>query len=602
MASRRGFVGNRAATVVHGGPRSMCSPAPHLPVPIGAVSEGFRCVSSPQPSTTPASTWMPFTPHGDSDALTAWDGDGAESLLEDRRVLAELSESMLGHMNRIFAYAHHAIDRERVRHSSDISLLMRKVNKELKDSLVNVHKTFNMLTNQLSDLASEVERGKKQVTSIRGQFAKSRDAVEAQTMYVDELETVLSGQGQGLSDALRRLNLQKVAAQNELERHREKAKEREKALEAENYSLRSQLKRIEDEKQKAGAASQAERGVLSPPPLPEFAVSWTLRSASRSDGNGTWSKLVAAAAAAERIVSTTPAPNVEEEKQRQITTVMKAAAAAADADIDLVGGLLRCSDAWRNVPRSKSVASTARGGCQSSYSSGRASAMGGTNGDGRSSSRAKQRRRNRGEGRPGHSGVDSKLKSKDCTGNRAESVASSAADAGARVGATSVARNVSETPANAITDIDGDVLRRQADDWKRRAEAAEERSTRHLSMLGFATRSLQLLRCIFEELRCSWHIRTSDMERGEDGEQQDDATQKHGSLGVVQEDEESRRSLAPGVLDRIVNLFCSAIPYLGNFGDLLVVLSKELAECSHPETGAMSKLALPAPSGASLKV
>jgi len=137
----------------------------------------------------------------------------------------------------------------------------------------------------------------------------------------------------------------------------------------------------------------------------------------------------------------------------------------------------------------------------------------------------------------------------------------------------------------------GAEFRAQATEWRQRTEAAESRVERQRQLLGFSSLSTQLLKAIFEELRQSWHIRTSDEQPGlrpvPPIDWQGTPSRPGTSVsargvrlppGASQNRTSSAASSAPDVLDAIVRHFCAFLPRLGNMSELVVALQQELAE------------------------
>jgi hypothetical protein len=87
---------------------------------------------------------------------------------------------------------------------------------------------------------------------------------------------------------------------------------------------------------------------------------------------------------------------------------------------------------------------------------------------------------------------------------------------------------------------------------RERCEKAEARGERNRRLLGFAQWGMHLLRDIFEEVRESGSLREAP-------QSQDDTD-------------------ARDVLKRIVSLFCSLTPKLGNFSEILVALREALSD------------------------
>jgi len=195
-------------------------------------------------------------------------GQHASVLLEDRNMLSELGDTMMGKVNHVLAFLQQTVTRERGKHASDISMMMRKVDKDLKDTFLNVRETFAGLTDQLTQLVQEVENGRKQVRSIQAKYAAAKEAAEAQAQYVVELEAVLDSQGSGLSDVLKNLSTQYSSTQQALAKLTEEGKQRVLALQKENKELKARLRRFEDEEKELMSGKE-------PPMLPEMAASWT---------------------------------------------------------------------------------------------------------------------------------------------------------------------------------------------------------------------------------------------------------------------------------------------------------------------------------------
>lgn len=397
--------------------------------------------------------WMPLRP-AQLASLGADSGlQHVGSQLEDRHVLAELSQSMLGQYNRLYTQMNHMLGRERARHSSDISLMMRKVDRDLKDTSKCVHGTFKVLTDQLSQLAKEVENGHKQVMCMRAEHQRTKEANMAQAQYVEELEQILESQGEGLGETLRRLNAQEVGSRVELNKMRDKMQARQRALEDENVRLKASLRRMQD--QAALASGAAANGAVMPPCLPEMPATWTMRAGHHGP----------------------PPPE----------------------PCDIVGSMLASSGKSRKV---KSCQSTPR--------------------------RAQE--------------------------NRKPSVPHFMKDVREEVRA-----EVDKEFGQELAD-----WKRQAMEWKTRAEASEDRCARQRRLLNFASVSQLLLRNVFEEIKTNWHIRTA-----EDAALSPDAKRK-----VLPPNPEQ----APEILDAISRHFCQSLPQLGNFAELLSSLQAEAME------------------------
>lgn len=277
----------------------------------------------------------------------------ASVLLEDRKVLAELSESMVGQLNNMYAFMNHSLGRERARHASDVSLMMRKVDKDLKDTFKNVRDTFTALTDQLLQLVREVENGRKQVKSIQSKFQATKQAAEAQAQYVAELEAVIDSQGAGVTDVLQKLSAQASSSAQAAEKDGDDARQRERFLKNENTKLRIQLKRFEQ-------TEKAENGV-PPHQLPEMAASWTRRG-QKTNGQQNTSKstVLESPAVPSRPSGQPPSNNGSNFSDEQRPTSQQSAGAVSFGVCDVVGSMLAHSDATRNVSRTKNIKPTTR--------------------------------------------------------------------------------------------------------------------------------------------------------------------------------------------------------------------------------------------------
>lgn len=238
-----------------------------------------------------------------------------ETTLQDRKALADLSETMAGHLNQMYAFMQQAMNRERVRHSSNVSLVMRKVDKDLKDTFRTVRETFQALTQQVFSLAKDVESGRDQVKNIQSRYQAAREAAEIRNQYVDELEAVMDCNGPGMAETLKMLVEKSTKAAQQLERASEEAKAREHALHEEIKDLRRRLQVYED------AEKEMSKG-RGPPQLPEMSTSWTRR---------------------------TPTSDAPSGGERGLEA----------PDVDIVGTMLAHSDAGRAVSRSKMTPSKA---------------------------------------------------------------------------------------------------------------------------------------------------------------------------------------------------------------------------------------------------
>jgi len=101
-----------------------------------------------------------------------WSRPGAHQKLDkplDRGSAMEFSNFAMSQLNQMYAYMEQAMSRERARHSSDVHLLMKKVDKDLKETFRAVRDSFVSLTKQVQGLLREVEAGKKKHLDCPGQ-------------------------------------------------------------------------------------------------------------------------------------------------------------------------------------------------------------------------------------------------------------------------------------------------------------------------------------------------------------------------------------------------------------------------------------------------
>lgn len=104
---------------------------------------------------------------------------------------------------------------------------------------------------------------------------------------------------------------------------------------------------------------------------------------------------------------------------------------------------------------------------------------------------------------------------------------------------------------------------------RKRCETAEARGVQHRRLLGFCQWGMHLLRGIFEEIRENWSFQDKI------GAEEDNAT-PGGTEGESAANNGERDSRV--VLRRIVSLFCTFVPKLGNFAELLAALEETLAD------------------------
>jgi len=202
----------------------------------------------------------------------------AAVLLEDKRVLHELSESMVDQLNKMYSFFQQVMTHERNRHSSEISLLMRKVDKDLKETFRSVKETFKTLTEQVTMLAREVDKGRKHVKSLTDKYAQAKKLAQTRGQYVSELEAVVDSHGPKVSEELKRLTEGQAELREELQKTEARYKAREKQLQEENKALKATLATHESEQKELKKA-------VPPPMLPEMSSSWRYKQDSSSGGH-----------------------------------------------------------------------------------------------------------------------------------------------------------------------------------------------------------------------------------------------------------------------------------------------------------------------------
>merc|ERR1740138_90639 len=178
---------------------------------------------------------------------------------------------MMGQLHQLQVQMQRALARERARHSADVSTIMKKVDRDLKDTLTAVRDTFQALTNQVSALVKEVEEGRRQVKAIQDQYTVAKQHAETQAQYVLELEAVLDGQG-GISSTVSSEKPERPGTGGKRAvspRESPEVNMHLRALQMENRKLKAQLKRVQ----------RLDAGAQAPPLLPEMASTWTRRTA-----------------------------------------------------------------------------------------------------------------------------------------------------------------------------------------------------------------------------------------------------------------------------------------------------------------------------------
>jgi len=234
----------------------------------GPLPEMFSLSSS-------ASAWVPV--ELDSFGQPVKPSSRSLHMLEDKKMLAELSQTMAGQLNEMYAFMNQAMTQERSRHSSDVSLILRKVEEDLRHTFDNVRNTFATLTDQLVRLAKEVEVGRNQVTNVQNKHLRTKEAVEAQAQYVTELEAALDNQQSGVSGKLKQMSTEAQDARVALKKLEETSAQREKALKEEIAMMRKSLLKYESPERNSNAL---------PPPLQEMPATWTKAASEDAGGEG----------------------------------------------------------------------------------------------------------------------------------------------------------------------------------------------------------------------------------------------------------------------------------------------------------------------------
>eukprot|EP00933_Yihiella_yeosuensis_P047214 TRINITY_DN42947_c0_g1_i1.p1 TRINITY_DN42947_c0_g1~~TRINITY_DN42947_c0_g1_i1.p1 ORF type:complete len:582 (+),score=104.04 TRINITY_DN42947_c0_g1_i1:96-1841(+) len=238
---------------------------------------GTRSLLASQVSQDSTSS-IPFCPRGWSQFQLDESGKpllrsqlGSASLLENKRAYADLSVAMVDQINQMYAYMSQAMSQERARHSSDVALILRKIEKDLKETFRNIRETFKILTDQMMLLVSEVDQGKAAVKKVSTQNQKARMAVETQAQYVSELEAVLNGQQTGISEKIKELSAEAQFAKRAISKLELDAREKEKAMKAQLASMRERLKRYETDP----TGEDDDGREFTVPVLPEMSATWT---------------------------------------------------------------------------------------------------------------------------------------------------------------------------------------------------------------------------------------------------------------------------------------------------------------------------------------
>lgn len=196
---------------------------------------------------------------------------------------ASLKNYVMTQLNQMYAYMEQAMSRERARHSSDVNLMLRKVDKDLKETFRAVRETFVSLTEQVQNLLEEVESGKKMMRDVQTKFEAANRAALVRAQYVEELEAVVDGQVPNISVALRKLTEDQIAAKQALEQAKREAEASEQAALEEKGVLENTIRTLEERLNQADKHAGEMKGAVEVPIMQEMAATWTRRLESKSD-------------------------------------------------------------------------------------------------------------------------------------------------------------------------------------------------------------------------------------------------------------------------------------------------------------------------------
>jgi len=252
----------------------------------------------------------------------------------------------MAQLNQMYAYMEQAMARERARHSCDLHMLMRKVDKDLRDAFSSVRDTFMSLTKQVQLLLREVEAGKKSIASIQAKFDAAKTSAAIRAQYVEELEAVLDGQVPNISESMRKLSEDLTSARLNAEKISKEAEDKEEAMAKERTEFRAVIRSLEErlnEKEVLGLPGTAEL-----PVLPEMTTTWTRREQRPQTSDST------------SLVHVT-SDNARPQERGSLTpddggsTSGRQQAQAAHNGVDILGTAMARSDATRGATRMKSV-------------------------------------------------------------------------------------------------------------------------------------------------------------------------------------------------------------------------------------------------------
>mmetsp|Transcript_35571 Transcript_35571/g.80271 ORF Transcript_35571/g.80271 Transcript_35571/m.80271 type:complete len:574 (-) Transcript_35571:9-1730(-) len=384
-----------------------------------------------------------------------------------------LGGKMVGHLNQLHAFMQQVLRSERVRHSSEVSLLMRKTGKDLQHTYAAVQDAMNMLSSQVIDLCTDMEAAQRQMSEINLKYRAVKDEAEIHNQYISELEAALDANGAGVAGTLKQYMEKVAAAQRERAQAVKESTKREADLRAEVSKLKQEVQDLKT------TIVQLSKGPGTHP-LPEMSPSWTRRNAGKEG---------------------TPATRSEQPVKSH-----------GLEEVDVVGGVLMVGDARRAVPRVKLV--------------------------------------------------------RKLVPSQKLQVAGSSPFASKRdevAGCSSIETFADTTLLQQSSSLqhsaeESSQLLEQLETARTRTRAAEERCNRWRGLLDFAAMSARLVQAIFNELHTNWRLQPEE---------------------EVEQEEMLPR--APLVLDKIADLYCAAVPGMGDLTGIILTLTRELAWSPMPD-------------------
>lgn len=241
---------------------SAVAPIDHITLAASAMSAGFRRLEDKTPA---AELDLPSKP-----------------VSLDTLAPASLKNYVVTQLNQMYAYMEQAMTRERARHSSDVKLMLRKVDKDLKDTFRAVRETFVSLTDQVQQLLEEVETGKKMMKDVQAKFEVASRAAQVRAQYVEELEAVLDGQVPNISQAMRKLTEELTISRQAVEQAKKDAEATAQAVLQEKTMLEDTIRSLEERLNQADNPAGEMKGAVELPIMQEMAATWTRRVESNS--------------------------------------------------------------------------------------------------------------------------------------------------------------------------------------------------------------------------------------------------------------------------------------------------------------------------------